>query len=299
MIVEKIYKPISYNFSFSTEIISNTISNIFNIIKIEGEYFEIKPYIHNNAYIFKFKNKRDFFVVTHKVKTNNSFLRKVEIKIPILNNVKCLLKYRLILSYFENTCENSTFVFLENEVKHNELSNEEKNELNLFKEFLETLNLEIFFHKINSLITKEYFNIKIYETDIINKSINEIFECLKDCNNVFNTLNIFQTYEKNIEYIYENNTNLIQFKIGDNIVSYKINCIENDDEHFIFDYIKSINGKESINNFTSFKIYSISVNCCLIICETSLSIICKKYSEIFTKLLRNWVKKIKKKLENN
>ena len=188
---------------------------------------------------------------------------------------------------------------MENEVKHNELSNEEKNELNLFKEFLETLNLEIFFHKINSLITKEYCIMKIYETDIINKSINEIFEYLKDCNNVFNTLNIFQTYEKNIEFIYENNTNLIQFKIGDNIVSYKINCIENDDEHFIFEFTKSINGKESINNFTSFKIYSINVNCCLIICETSLSIICKKYCEIFTKLLRNWIKKIKKKLENN
>ena len=299
MISTKISKPICYNYSYSTEIISNTIKNIFNIIKIQGVYFDVKPYIYINSYIFKLKDSRDFVVVTYKVKDNSSFFRKVQIKIPIINNIKCNIKCKLNLSYFENTCEKSTLVILENEIKYNNpLTKKEKDEIEIIKKFFFKAKFEEFFEKINQMISKEDFEIEINASDIINKPLDEIYNYLKDSNNVFNALNIFQNYEKNfVSLKEEDNSNIVLIKTGKDIVKYQIDNKEKDDEHFIIFYNKNINGKESINNFTCFKCYSLNENCSLIICQTSLNITYKIYNERFIKLLSHWVKKIKNKLE--
>ena len=299
MISTKISKPICFHYSFSTDIISNTIKNVFNIIKILGFSFDIKPYIFINSYIFKLKESRDFIVVTYKVKENSSFLRKVEIKIPIINNIKCNIKYKLNLSYYENTCEKSTLVVLENDIKYNTpLTKIEKDEIEIIKNFFFKAKFEEFFEKINQMILKEDFEIELNASGIINKPLDEIYNYLKDSNNVFNTLNIFQKYEKNFVSLKENNnTNIVLIKTGKDIVKYKINYQEKDDEHFIIFYKKNINGKESINNFTCFKVYSLNENFSLIICQTSLNITYKTYNESFIKLLSHWVKRIKNKFE--
>ena len=62
-------------------------------------------------------------------------------------------------------------------------------------------------------------------------------------------------------------------------------------------YKKNINEKESINNFTCFKCYSLNENFSLIICQTSLNVTYKIYNQRFIKLLSHWVKRIKNKLE--
>ncbi len=299
MISTKISKPICFHYSFSTDIISNTIKNVFNIIKIQGFSFDIKPYIFINSYIFKLKESRDFIVVTYKVKENSSFLRKVEIKIPIINNIKCNIKCKLNLSYYENTCEKSTLVVLENDIKYNTpLTKIEKDEIEIINNFFFKAKFEEFFEKINQMILKEDFEIELNASGIINKPLEEIYNYLKDSNNVFNTLNIFQKYEKNFVSLKENNnTNIVLIKTGKDIVKYKINYQEKDDEHFIIFYKKNINGKESINNFTCFKVYSLNENFSLIICQTSLNITYKTYNESFIKLLSHWVKRIKNKFE--
>ena len=282
MISTKISKPICYNYSYSTEIISNTVKNIFNIIKIQGVYFDVKPYIYINSYIFKLKDSRDFVVVTYKVKDNSSFFRKVQIKIPIINNIKCNIKCKLNLSYFENTCEKSTLVILENEIKYNNpLTKKEKDEIEIIKKFILNARFEEFFEKINQMISKEDFEIEINASDIINKPLDEIYNYLKD----------FVSLKE------EDNSNIVLINTGKDIVKYQIDNKEKDDEHFIIFYNKNINGKESINNFTCFKCYSLNENCSLIICQTSLNITYKIYNERFIKLLSHWVKKIKNKLE--
>ena len=237
--------------------------------------------------------------MTYKVKENSSFLRKVEIKIPIINNIKCNIKYKLNLSYYENTCEKSTLVVLENDIKYNTpLTKIEKDEIEIIKNFFFKAKFEEFFEKINQMILKEDFEIELNASGIINKPLDEIYNYLKDSNNVFNTLNIFQKYEKNFVSLKENNnTNIVLIKTGKDIVKYKINYQEKDDEHFIIFYKKNINGKESINNFTCFKVYSLNENFSLIICQTSLNITYKTYNESFIKLLSHWVKRIKNKFE--
>ena len=125
----------------------------------------------------------------------------------------------------------------------------------------------------------------------------DIYNYVKNFNNILNCLKIFQKYEKNI--IGESGAigNTLYLTSNKNRFEYKINFIEKDDEHIILNYDKKIEQKEQ-NHKLSMKIYSISENECVFFAETGLSSsFSKKQIDDFLNFMKFYAQNIKNSLE--
>ncbi len=296
--ISKIYKTITHIFPFSITIISSHISDIFNFIKIKGLYFEVKPYIFQNSYLLNLKKSNDSITLKYEVIIDTTFSRKVKFDIIAMNNIKCDVKFTLFLSYYENTCEYSTLVSIENKININGYLNEKgKKEIDIFKKFYYEINFEDYLNNIESIILKNTTDTKLKISCIINKNMIDIYNYVKNFNNILNCLKIFQKYEKNI--IGESGAigNTLYLTSNKNRFEYKINFIEKDDEHIILNYDKKIEQKEQ-NHKLSMKIYSISENKCIFFAETGLSSsFSKKQIDDFLNFMKFYAQNIKDSLE--
>ena len=296
--ISKIYKTITHIFPFSITIISSHISDIFNFIKIKGLLFEVKPYIFQNSYLLNFKNSNDSITFKYEVILDTTFSRKVKFDVISMNNSKCDVKFTLFLSYYENTCEYFTLVSIENVINIDGCLNEKgKKEIEIFKRFYYEINFKDFLKNIESIILKNTRNMKLTISCAINKNMRDIYNYVKDYNNILNCLKIFEKYEKKIIGEPGMSGNKLYLKSNKNIFEYKLNFIEINDEYIFLNYDKVIE-KQNQTHKLSMKIFSISEDKSIFFAETCISSsFYKKQIEDFLNFMKFYAHNIKNYLE--
>ena len=296
--ITKIHKTINHIFPFSIAIISSQISNIFNFIKIEGLHFEVKPNLFQNSYILNFKNSNDSIIIKYEVIIDSTFKRKVKFDIISMNNKKCDVRFSLFLSYYENTCEYFTLVSIENVINIDGCLNEKgKKEIEIFKRFYYEINFKDFLKNIESIILKNTRNMKLTISCAINKNMRDIYNYVKDYNNILNCLKIFEKYEKKIIGEPGMSGNKLYLKSNKNIFEYKLNFIEINDEYIFLNYDKVIE-KQNQTHKLSMKIFSISEDKSIFFAETCISSsFYKKQTEDFLNFMKFYAHNIKNYLE--
>ena len=230
----KIHKTISHVFPYSIPIISSNISNIFNFIKFEGENFEVKPYIFRKSFQLLNKNYNDSIILKYEIVCDKILKREVKLEIISINNNQCESKFYIYIVYYTNTCEYTTLVLIDNEIKINGHFNQNGlKEIEIFKRFFLTIDFKKYLKTIESLIMKSNTDIKLNVSCIINKPLLTIFDYIKDFNNLLDCLKVYQKYEKTIIGIPGTVGYTLYLKSNKNKFKYQINFIEKNDENII------------------------------------------------------------------
>jgi hypothetical protein len=294
----KIHKTISHVFPYSIPIISSNISNIFNFIKFEGENFEVKPYIFRESFQLLNKNCNDSIILKYEIVCDKIFKRKVKLEIISINNNQCESKFYIYIVYYTNTCEYTTLVLIDNEIKINGHFNENNlKEIEIFKRFFLTIDFKKYLITIESLIMKSNSDIKLNVSCIINKPLLTIFNYIKDFNNILDCLKLYQKYDKTIIGIPGTVGYTLYLKSNKNRFKYQISFIEKNDEHLIITFDKTLEENDHVYNLYM-RIYSLSKDKCIIFAETSLSSsFHQKQFNDFLKFMEFYAQNIKDYLE--
>ena len=215
-----------------------------------------------------------------------------------MNNKKCDVRFSLFLSYYENTCEYFTLVSIENVINIDGCLNEKgKKEIEIFKRFYYEINFKDFLKNIESIILKNTRNMKLTISCVINKNMRDIYNYVKDYNNILNCLKIFEKYEKKIIGEPGMSGNKLYLKSNKNIFEYKLNFIEINDEYIFLNYDKVIE-KQNQTHKLSMKIFSISEDKSIFFAETCISSsFYKKQIEDFLNFMKFYAHNIKNYLE--
>ena len=294
----KIHKGISHVFPYSIPIISSNISNIFNFIKFEGENFEVKPYIFRESFQLLNKNCNDSIILKYEIVCDKILKREVKLEIISINNNQCESKFYIYIVYYTNTCEYTTLVLIDNEIKINgHFSQKGLKEIEIFKRFFLTVDFKKYLKTIESLIMKSNTDIKLNVSCIINRPLLTIFDYIKDYNHILDCLKLYQKYQKTITGIPGTIGYALYLKSYKNRLKYQINLIEKNDDYIIIKFDKTLEENEHVYNLY-FRIYSLTKDKCIIFSETSLcSSFHQKQFDIFSTFMEFYAKNIKDYLE--